>query len=164
MALPDAHRALRAARRSVRGRQVARRHRHDPHQPLPRGHDRDLRGRAHESDPPWGIFGGHEGTNASTKIITPEGQVEVWPSKFTGHTLSAGSTIEVAVPNSGGYGDPLDRDPELVLSDVLDGFTTVELAERDYGVVIDAERKQVDADATRRLRELARADAGARAT
>ena len=117
-----------------------------------------------ESDPPWGIFGGHDGVNASTKIITPEGEVEVWPSKFTGHTLSAGSAIEVAVPNSGGFGDPLERDPELVLSDVLDGFTTAELAERDYGVVIDLDHKQVDADATRRLRELARADAGARAT
>jgi 5-oxoprolinase (ATP-hydrolysing) len=117
-----------------------------------------------ESDPPWGIFGGHDGVNASTKIITPEGEVEVWPSKFTGHTLSAGSAIEVAVPNSGGYGDPLQRDPELVLSDVLDGFTTAELAERDYCVVIDVERRAVDADATRRLRELARADAGARAT
>ena len=39
--------------------------------------------------------------------------------------------------SSGGFGDPLARDPELVLSDVLDDFTTVELAERDYGVVID---------------------------
>ena len=71
----------------------------------------------------------------------------MWPSKFTGHTLSAGSPIEVAVPNSGGFGDPLQRDPELVLSDVLDGFTTAELAERDYGVVIDLERRAVDADA-----------------
>ncbi len=43
------------------------------------------------------------------------------------------------MPNSGGYGDPLERDPDAVLSDVLDGFTTVELAERDYGVVIDPE-------------------------
>ena len=28
------------------------------------------------------------------------------------------------MPNSGGYGDPLRRDPERVLGDVLDGFTT----------------------------------------
>ena len=56
-------------------------------------------------------------------------------------------------PNSGGYGDPLERDPELVLSDVLDGFTTVELAERDYGVVIDPETLTVDAEATARLRK-----------
>ena len=46
VALPDAHRALRAARRAVRRRRVARRHRHRARQPLPRRHDRDLRGRA----------------------------------------------------------------------------------------------------------------------
>ena len=108
-----------------------------------------------ESDPPWGIFGGHEGTLASTVVRTPDGRVENWPSKFTGKTLPAGAAIEIAVPNSGGYGDPLERDPELVLSDVLDGFTTLELAERDYGVVIDAETMTVDLDATSRARESA---------
>jgi hypothetical protein len=40
-----------------------------------------------------------------------------------------------------------------VLSDVLDGFTTLELAERDYGVVVDSETMTVDADATARARE-----------
>jgi N-methylhydantoinase B/oxoprolinase/acetone carboxylase alpha subunit len=82
----------------------------------------------------------------------PDGDEEMWPAKFTGKVLRAGSTIELAVPNSGGYGDPLARDPELVRSDVLDGFTTLELAERSYGVVIDPETLEVDADATRRAR------------
>ena len=66
--------------------------------------------------------------------------------------LQAGSTIEIAVPNSGGYGDPLERDPELVLSDVLDGFTTAELAERDYGVVIDRRRWRSTSKTTAHLR------------
>ena len=57
------------------------------------------------------------------------------------------------MPNSGGYGDPLLREPAQVLSDVLDEFTTLELAERDYGVVIDAESMTVDVEATRRRRE-----------
>jgi N-methylhydantoinase B/oxoprolinase/acetone carboxylase alpha subunit len=35
------------------------------------------------------------------------------------------------LPNSGAYGDPFGRDPKLVLTDVLDGFTTLEFAERD---------------------------------
>jgi N-methylhydantoinase B/oxoprolinase/acetone carboxylase alpha subunit len=86
-------------------------------------------------------------------VRTPDGRVENWPSKFTGKTLPAGAAIEIAVPNSGGYGDPLERDPALVLSDVLDGFTTLELAESDYGVVVDAEAMVVDADATRAERE-----------
>jgi 5-oxoprolinase (ATP-hydrolysing) len=105
-----------------------------------------------ESDPPWGIFGGQDGTLAYGKVTTPEGEVEFWPAKFTGKMLKAGSTIEIAVPNSGGYGNPLERDPEAVLADVLDGFTTVELAERDYGVVLDEAARSVDRDATARLR------------
>jgi 5-oxoprolinase (ATP-hydrolysing) len=105
-----------------------------------------------ESDPPWGIFGGHEGTLAYGKVTTPDGRIEFWPAKFTGKVLEAGSTIEIGVPNSGGYGNPLERDPEAVLSDVLDGFTTAELAERDYGVAIDLAARSVDAAATERLR------------
>ena len=109
-------------------------------------------GDRYESDPPWGIFGGHDGTLAYAKVTAPDGTVEMWPAKFTGKTLRAGSTIELAVPNSGGYGDPLDRDPELVRSDVLDGFTTVELAERDYAVVLDPGSLALDTAATARLR------------
>ena len=77
---------------------------------------------------------------------------ESWPSKVTAFRLSAGDTLEVKVPNSGGYGDPLERDPELVLGDVLDGFTTAELAERDYGVLIDVESGALDVEGTRRQR------------
>ena len=71
---------------------------------------------------------------------------------MTAARLSAGDTLQITVPNSAGYGDPLERDPELVLSDVLDGYTTIELAERDYGVVIDGEKLTVDRGATQQLR------------
>ena len=36
----------------------------------------------------------------------------------------------------GGWGDPLDRDPQAVLDDVLDEYVSVEGASRDYGVVL----------------------------
>jgi 5-oxoprolinase (ATP-hydrolysing) len=109
-------------------------------------------GDRYESDPPWGIFGGQEGTLAHGKVTTPEGTVEYWPAKFTGKVLRAGSTIEIAVPNSGGYGSPFARDPGAVLSDVLDGFTTIELAASDYGVLIDSATMTVDGGATGRAR------------
>ena len=110
-------------------------------------------GERHDTDPPWGIFGGHEGVNASLVKNAGQRDEERWPSKVTAFRLEAGDTLQITVPNSGGYGDPLERDPELVLSDVLDGFTTAELAERDYGVVIDVEAMSVDVESTRRLRE-----------
>jgi len=110
-------------------------------------------GDRHESDPPWGIFGGHDGLNASLTRNAGQPDEEAWPAKITGFRLRAGDTLQIMVPSSGGYGDPLLRSPELVLSDVLDGFTTLERARRDYGVVIDPERMAVDEPATLRLRE-----------
>ena len=106
-----------------------------------------------ESDPPWGIFGGHDGTLASLTRNPGQPDEESWPAKITGYSLKPGDSLEITVPNSGGYGDPLLREPEQVLSDVLDEFTTLERAERDYGVVIDAESMTVDVEATRKRRE-----------
>jgi len=105
-------------------------------------------GERHDSDPPWGIFGGHDGINASLIRNAGTQSEERWPSKVTAAELKAGDTLQITVPNSGGYGDPFERDPELVLSDVLDGFTTLELALSDYGVVIDRETMKVDEQAT----------------
>ena len=109
-------------------------------------------GERHYSDLPWGSYGGQDGLNAST-IVNPGEPDEVrWPSKFTGLPFKAGNVIQITVPSSGGFGDPLERDPQLVLSDVLDGFTTLELAERDYGVVIDPASMTLDTAATAALR------------
>jgi len=55
----------------------------------------------------------------------------------------------------GGYGDPLERDPERVLADVLDLAVSRPTAEHAYGVVIGADDR-VDAAATARCRERAR--------
>jgi len=110
-------------------------------------------GERHDTDVPWGIFGGHDGVNASMIRNAGQADEERWPSKVTAARLSAGDTLEITVPNSAGYGDPLERDPELVLSDVLDGYTTIELAGRDYGVVIEGETLTVDREGTARLRQ-----------
>jgi N-methylhydantoinase B len=58
----------------------------------------------------------------------------------------------------GGWGDPLERDPELVKRDVRDGYVTIAGAAKDYGVVItgdpdlDPEGLLLDLAATARLR------------
>jgi N-methylhydantoinase B len=49
----------------------------------------------------------------------------------------------------GGWGDPLERDPQSVLDDVLDGYVSSEGARRDYGVVLGADQRSVDVEATR---------------
>ena len=122
-------------------------------------------GERHDGDPPWGIFGGHDGLNAGLRLLGSDGTVEHWPAKFSGRTLPAGSALEITVPSSGGYGDPLEREPGQVVSDICDGFTTLEQAREDYGVVIDEGSLTVDAAATDELRSKLRSsqEAGAKA-
>jgi N-methylhydantoinase B len=53
----------------------------------------------------------------------------------------------------GGYGDPIDRDPEVVLKDVINYITSFEYAENVYGVIIDKDRMIVDYEKTEKKRE-----------
>jgi N-methylhydantoinase B len=56
----------------------------------------------------------------------------------------------------GGWGDPLVREPQAVLDDVLDEYVSVDGARRDYGVVLTGSLEEltlaVDDDATARER------------
>jgi N-methylhydantoinase B len=61
--------------------------------------------------------------------------------------IAAGEIVRIETTGGGGWGDPLDRDPELVAVDVLQGKVSEEAARADYGVVVG------DAEATARLRE-----------
>ena len=65
--------------------------------------------------------------------------------------LKAGDRFICVGPAGGGYGDPLERDPEAVLDDVVDGLISRESALRDYRVAITADLA-LDRDATRELR------------
>jgi len=58
-------------------------------------------------------------------------------------------------PGGAGYGDPLDRDPELVKLRVREGWVSLQRARDVYGVVLDTSNEQyaVDCEATRRLRK-----------
>jgi N-methylhydantoinase B len=70
-------------------------------------------------------------------------------------TTQPGATWRYLTNGGGGWGDPLERDPELVKRDVRDEYVTIAGAERDYGVVITGdphrqpERLRVDVEATR---------------
>jgi len=44
--------------------------------------------------------------------------------------------VHLNLPGGGGYGDPLMREPERVLADVVNGYVSLEAAEREYGVII----------------------------
>jgi N-methylhydantoinase B/oxoprolinase/acetone carboxylase alpha subunit len=91
-------------------------------------------------EPPSGLFGGLNGeVGAVTRNPRTAGE-ESFPAKVTGIPCSAGDVIRIEAPNGAGYGDPLERDPAQVREDVLDDFTTIELARDAYGVVFADER------------------------
>lgn len=52
----------------------------------------------------------------------------------------------------GGYGDPLDRDPERVLEDVKKAAATIETATNVYGVIIEPSTLEIDLDKTEKKR------------
>jgi N-methylhydantoinase B len=64
------------------------------------------------------------------------------------------------IAGGAGHGDPLDRDPELVLADVLDGKVARESARETYGVVLVADGDTVDDVATKERRAALRAKRG----
>jgi N-methylhydantoinase B/oxoprolinase/acetone carboxylase alpha subunit len=112
-----------------------------------------------QTDPPRGVFGGWDGLVASCRKNPDTSRQEQLPAKVTGIPFAAGEYIEFREPNAAGYGDPLDRPPEAVREDVLDDFTTIELARDAYGVVFaDEGTLELDTDATDKLRADLRAE------
>jgi N-methylhydantoinase B len=76
--------------------------------------------------------------------------------------IHAGERIMYDYGGGGGWGDPLLRDPQAVLDDVLDEYVSVVGASRDYGVVLEGSLEEltleVDEVGTHALRERMRAE------
>jgi N-methylhydantoinase B/oxoprolinase/acetone carboxylase alpha subunit len=107
---------------------------------------------------PKAVFGGWDGLQGSMTKNAGLPDEEELHALFTDMRFRAGEYLEIRVPNSAGYGDPLERDPGLVREDVLDDFTTPALARDAYGVVFrDEVDLEVDGEATARLRAELRA-------
>jgi N-methylhydantoinase B len=68
-------------------------------------------------------------------------------------TIRRGDVFRHVLAGGGGFGDPLERDPEAVLRDVRNELLSAAKAEADYGVVIDTARWTIDAAATRMRRD-----------
>lgn len=87
---------------------------------------------------PWGTQGGSPGSR-SFNILNPETESEILPSKFI-RTLKKGDVYRMIQPGGGGYGDPLERDPKSVYSDIQQNKISSERAFEVYGVVIDKDK------------------------
>lgn len=111
---------------------------------------------------PRGLFGGKDGI--PIRVVKNIGMLdeEDLPIYFADETVGKDGTFYHVSSGGGGYGDPLDREPEAVLDDVLDRFVSVAVGERDYGVVLTVGNEElleyeINQEETDRLRGRMRA-------
>ncbi len=83
---------------------------------------------------PFGLYGGGPG-RPSMNYLNPDQNPAPLPSKLT-MTIKKGDVFRHEVAGAGGWGDPLDRDPAMVLRDVRNDFVSERAARDDYGVVL----------------------------
>jgi N-methylhydantoinase B len=122
---------------------------------------------------PYGLYGGAPGKPSHNRLISGGKEREL-TAKVTMTPMRRGDIFIHEQPGPGGWGDPLEREPERVLRDVLNELVSQKSARDDYGVVVVEERSDrptvrregaptvltIDADATARRRAELRAARG----
>jgi N-methylhydantoinase B len=102
---------------------------------------------------PWGLDGGHDAMGNSIGIRTNGVWSEELPNaKVFGVRVRKGDAYVMRSGGGGGFGVPLERDPELVLADVRQGYVSADAARESYGVVIRPDG-ELDPAGTHELRQ-----------
>ena len=115
----------------------------------------------------WGTNGGLPSMPHGLHVRRAGANQDTWlGSVFSDVPLQSGDVFSRPTAGGGGYGDPLEREPDKVKEDVADGYVSIGRAARDYGVVLEAVdvdlcHYEVDHEATRRERAAIRAQRGA---
>ena len=91
----------------------------------------------------WGVEGGLPSMPHGLTIERcGSGKQEWLGSVFSDFPVNTGDIFARPTAGGGGFGDPLERDPEMVLNDVIDDYVSIERAKKDYGVIIE----EIDAE------------------
>ncbi|MFT5349802.1 MAG: N-methylhydantoinase B [Gammaproteobacteria bacterium] len=98
-----------------------------------------------------GFAGGAAGSDNAIEVRSDGNTINI-ERAYVDQEVAQKSELTIKMGGGVGWGDPRLREPELVLSDVLNGFVSVEAAKVDYGVVIDPKKHQIDVSKTDQLR------------
>jgi N-methylhydantoinase B len=105
--------------------------------------------------PPWGLLGGAPGEPGYVEIQRVGEEPRMY-LKATDIPLSPGDRVFIHTGGGGGYGPPLDRDPQSVARDVQCGYVSASVAREVHGVVLeDSGQLRPDATAAERKRRRA---------
>ena len=96
---------------------------------------------------PYGLSGGRPGTGSINVLRRESGEEETLITMVS-TSMQAGERLYHRQAGGGGWGDALERDPELVARDVRNDKVSLASARDDYGVVLDPDTFAVDHDAT----------------
>jgi N-methylhydantoinase B len=99
---------------------------------------------------PWGLFGGNDGGTGDLVLEDHSGTIRHLPAMISNIPLQPGDILRTVSPCGGGYGDPGERDPALVLKDVRNGIVSAKTARDQYRVSIQGH--EMDEAGTRSLR------------
>jgi N-methylhydantoinase B len=105
--------------------------------------------------PPWGLNGGSD-AEYSDYLMKEPGDNDFKMSFGTRRLVPVDTEVIVRTGGGGGWGDPLEREPAKVCSDVMEELVSSKAAREQYGVVMDAKFK-LDTAATAELRKKMRA-------
>jgi N-methylhydantoinase B len=100
--------------------------------------------------PPWGLWGGAAGEDGMYLLREP-GEREFRAARGVHRPVPVGSEVIVRTGGGGGWGDPLERNPNAVRADVREEFVSTQAARERYGVVL-CEDLSIDHVATERAR------------
>ena len=102
--------------------------------------------------PPWGVSGGRSGKPYQVSIEREGAQIGFeTPGKVSGRPIFRDDVVVIQSSGGGGYGDPIERDPASVASDLECGYVSLEAATDIYGVVFSS-GGEVDHPASAQLR------------
>lgn len=93
--------------------------------------------------PAWGAAGGKDGSYNYFEFYKADGSMEGPMGIVARKVMNRDDTVRMVTCTGGGYGDPMERDPESVAWDVKNEYISVRQAKEDYGVVVDPETYEV---------------------
>ena len=97
-----------------------------------------------------GVAGGKDGSANHLTLGAGTPQERVIEHTALYEPLDPPGRIEYHFAGGGGWGDPLERDPDAVRDDVLDEYVSLEAAEREYGVILTGELEDYSLEVDRR--------------